>query len=284
VTTSGSGNVQDRDRIVERLYRMVRRWTENSGYRLNPEAEVVEGIVQALARSTMTHGVPYCPCREITGDAKADRANICPCVHHHAEIAQDNHCRCVLFVGQNYDPSQAYDVQGDVSHGNATRSLRKREVSVYTTSWCYHSRRVRSLLDGQSIAYVNIDIEQDARIARQLEAWNDGNRSVPTIVARMILTEPRSSELEQVLLTPGVALIECTVYVTRWCGQSRRTRAWFDAQGIPAKFIDIEQDDEATQQVEMWNGGNRSVPTLDLMIRLVEPSDTQLLRALGETI
>lgn len=273
---------------IERLHRMVRRWTERTGYRLNPEPEVVEGIIQALARSSTTHGVPYCPCRDLTGDHQMDRANICPCVHHHAEIAQDNHCRCVLFVGEDYDPEQAYGTGAAYSAGendlraHATRSLRAREVTLYTTSWCYHSRRVKALLDGRGIAYANIDIERDDRVARQLEAWNQGNRSVPTVVVRMILTEPRISDLEQVVLTPGITLVECALYITRWCGQSRRAMAWFEAQGLPHRVIDIEQDDKATRFVEAWSDGNRSVPTLDLTIRLVEPNDTQLLRALGE--
>jgi ferredoxin-thioredoxin reductase catalytic subunit len=52
---------EDRPAIEERLRKMVRRWPKVSGYRLHPDPEVVEGIVQGLVRSTMKFGFPYCP-------------------------------------------------------------------------------------------------------------------------------------------------------------------------------------------------------------------------------
>jgi ferredoxin-thioredoxin reductase catalytic subunit len=51
----------ERPRIVERLRKMVQRWPSVSGYHLNPDPTVVEGVVQGLVRSVMAHGVPYCP-------------------------------------------------------------------------------------------------------------------------------------------------------------------------------------------------------------------------------
>ena len=52
---------QDRPAIEERLRKMVRRWPEVSGYHLNPDETVVEGIVQGLVRSVLARGLPYCP-------------------------------------------------------------------------------------------------------------------------------------------------------------------------------------------------------------------------------
>ena len=51
----------ERPMVEERLRKMVRRWPQVSGYHLQPDPEVVEGIVQGLVRSVMAHGLPYCP-------------------------------------------------------------------------------------------------------------------------------------------------------------------------------------------------------------------------------
>jgi ferredoxin-thioredoxin reductase catalytic subunit len=52
---------EKRAQIVERLRKMVQRYPEVSGYRLQPDPIVVEGIIQGLARSQLAHGLSYCP-------------------------------------------------------------------------------------------------------------------------------------------------------------------------------------------------------------------------------
>jgi len=52
---------EDRPKVEARLRKMVQRWPQVSGYHLNPDPTVVEGIVQGLVRSVMALGYPYCP-------------------------------------------------------------------------------------------------------------------------------------------------------------------------------------------------------------------------------
>jgi mycoredoxin len=52
------------------------------------------------------------------------------------------------------------------------------------------------------------------------------------------------------------------MYVTDWCPYSRYTKSFFDRYNIPYDMIDIEQDEDAAYQVEQWNEGNRTVPTV----------------------
>ena len=52
---------EERNQIVERLRKMVHRWPEVSGCYLQPDATVVEGIIQGLTRSQLAHGLSYCP-------------------------------------------------------------------------------------------------------------------------------------------------------------------------------------------------------------------------------
>jgi len=272
---------EDRPRIVDRLRRMVRRWPAVSGYHLNPDDTIVEGIVQSLTRSTMDHGVPYCPCRDLTGDRTIDRRNICPCEHHHAEIARDSFCRCVLFVGDDYTPEKAYSPIIDDDGLETIRSVRQRDVTVYSTSWCYMSRRAFGLLEKRDVPFENIDIERDKAAAQQVEAWNNGTRSVPTIVAHVVLTEPRTRELESILMAPKATVLGLTAHVTSWCAQSRRTLAWLKERDIQVDVIDIERDEAAAAQVEAWNGGDRSVPTLAVRLLVTEPLNSELEQLLG---
>ena len=75
-------------------------------------------------------------------------------------------------------------------------------------------------------------------------------------------------------------------YGAMWCGDTRRSRAWFDSHNIAYEWIDVDKDKEAEVYVKSVNKGNRSIPTIvfgDGSI-LVEPSTTKLeerVKALG---
>ncbi len=271
---------EDRSRIEERLRKMVHRWPEVSGYHLNPEDEVVEGLVRALARSQMQHGRSYCPCRDLSGDPEVDKAKICPCQFHHEEIRRDSHCKCVLFVGDDYDPAKAYAPLEGVTATTELPAVRRRWITLYSNKWCSLSRRTKAWLNEQGLPFEEIDIDRNPDAARQVETWTGGYRSVPTLVIRQIVTEPMAFDLET-LFVPSAAVMACILHVTRWCAFSRRARAWLTQRGVAAQVIDIEADAEAAERVRTWNDGNLSVPTMDLTLRLVEPHGQDLARALG---
>ena len=74
-----------------------------------------------------------------------------------------------------------------------------------------------------------------------------------------------------------------TVYLTAWCPDCQRARAYLDRQKISYVSVDIDQNPEAMALVKKINRGNRSVPTIvfpDGSI-LVEPSEAQLAQKLG---
>jgi glutaredoxin-like protein len=73
------------------------------------------------------------------------------------------------------------------------------------------------------------------------------------------------------------------VYGTRWCGDSRRAKNFFDTHQIPYKWMDIDENPEASDFVRRINHGFRSVPTIVFPdgSRLVEPSIEQLAEKLG---
>lgn len=69
---------------------------------------------------------------------------------------------------------------------------------------------------------------------------------------------------------------DITIYVTPWCWQANKARELLGEWGIPFREIDISQDEAAGQQLEAWNQDNRSVPTFDYCLVVVEPRDDEL--------
>jgi ferredoxin-thioredoxin reductase catalytic subunit len=82
--------------------RMVSRYAENGPFLLHPDAVLVRNVIEGLARNKSVYGRGYCPCRPVSGDARADRANICPCRSHRRDIERDGTCECGIFVSEEY--------------------------------------------------------------------------------------------------------------------------------------------------------------------------------------
>jgi mycoredoxin len=84
--------------------------------------------------------------------------------------------------------------------------------------------------------------------------------------------------VQDTLLHPSEKREVIKMYATKWCGDCRMARRWFDTHGIPYEFINIEEDESAAEYVIRVNGGMQSVPTIvfpDGSI-LVEPSPREL--------
>lgn len=75
------------------------------------------------------------------------------------------------------------------------------QITLYGTTWCGGSRRVRLLLDQNQIPHHCIDIDVDDEAAKYVESLNCGYCSVPTIVwpDGSLLVEPSNDELAKKL-------------------------------------------------------------------------------------
>jgi glutaredoxin len=82
-----------------------------------------------------------------------------------------------------------------------------KTIMFYGTAWCPDCMRARAFLDKQRVAYVNVDIDQNAEGRVVVEKLNRGNRSVPTIVFPdgSSLVEPSNAQLAQKLGLSGKA-------------------------------------------------------------------------------
>jgi glutaredoxin len=78
------------------------------------------------------------------------------------------------------------------------------------------------------------------------------------------------------------------VYGADWCEDTQRTRTQLESLSVPYEYVDVERDDDASRQVQEWNGGRRVTPTVLLpegnvvtgAARLAAPSNDELEREL----
>jgi ferredoxin-thioredoxin reductase catalytic subunit len=80
-----------------RAQRLALRYAGNGPYRLVDDPVVLRTVLTGLARNWRERGLPYCPCKDLSGDRDADRWLVCPCRDHHREISQTGSCCCGLY-------------------------------------------------------------------------------------------------------------------------------------------------------------------------------------------
>ena len=86
---------------AKQLRKVLSRYAEPQGFKLNPDEKVVDSVIQGLLKNEAKYGYRYCPCRVVTGDKVKDVKLICPCVYHKDEIKNMGHCHCGLLVAEN---------------------------------------------------------------------------------------------------------------------------------------------------------------------------------------
>ncbi len=59
-------------------------------------------------------------------------------------------------------------------------------------------------------------------------------------------------------------MADFTMYSTTWCSYCKNLKRQLDKAGITGfREVNVEEDPAAAQRVEEFNGGNRTVPTLE---------------------
>lgn len=77
--------------------------------------------------------------------------------------------------------------------------------------------------------------------------------------------------------------MEVKVYGADWCGDTQRTLKHLEKLGVAFKYINVEQDERASDWVKEHNDGKELKPTLDLAGQvLTTPTDRELESALRE--
>ena len=70
--------------------------------------------------------------------------------------------------------------------------------TMFTTEWCGHCVRLKTVLDREGIAFREVNIERDEAAAELVMSVNGGNRTVPTLLFHdgSAMTNPSISEVK----------------------------------------------------------------------------------------
>lgn len=85
------------ERVRKRLEKL-KKDAESGGYKLNPDEEFVEGLVEGLLANSDRYGIESCPCRLLTGKPEDNLDIVCPCVYRDDDLADYGACFCALYV------------------------------------------------------------------------------------------------------------------------------------------------------------------------------------------
>ena len=73
------------------------------------------------------------------------------------------------------------------------------------------------------------------------------------------------------------------VYGADWCEDTIASRAVLDRLGYSYRYVDVDHDEPGEALIQSKNNGKRQTPTIDINGKfLIEPSDEELTRVLGE--
>lgn len=76
----------------------LEKFAKDNNCILNPDKELVNGIIKALILNEKKHGFSYCPCRAIPNPVK-DPNLVCPCDFLNSKVWKEKgRCHCELFL------------------------------------------------------------------------------------------------------------------------------------------------------------------------------------------
>jgi len=83
----------------EDLMRIWEKFSEKNDFKLNPDQEHINIIIDGLLKNEKKFGLKLCPCRLRDGSRERDLELICPCNFKSQDVwVQKNMCWCGLFV------------------------------------------------------------------------------------------------------------------------------------------------------------------------------------------
>ena len=97
----------EREVALRKVRKLVATYTTKGKYRLYPQAEVVENVIQGLAENLAAHGRMYCPCADVEDSKTKGSDMVCPCKPHHADIARQGYCDCALYASPDFIESES---------------------------------------------------------------------------------------------------------------------------------------------------------------------------------
>jgi thioredoxin reductase (NADPH) len=135
------------------------------------------------------------------------------------------------------------------------------EITLYGADWCPDCRRAKAFLKENNIEYTFIDVDLDKDATAKVEKINNGKRIIPTVIVNeKNYTNPENGELAALLGINEDARV--ILYGADWCPDCRRAKSYLSDNQVNYQFIDVDENDWATAEVERINNGKRIIPTV----------------------
>ena len=84
----------------------IEKFAEKREFKVNPDTERVDLLIEGIFNCEKNQGLKYCPCRMIEKDFQKDLQLICPCnflVHETYKGKDDGECWCGMFIKRRKD-------------------------------------------------------------------------------------------------------------------------------------------------------------------------------------
>ncbi|MHA1973965.1 MAG: ferredoxin-thioredoxin reductase catalytic domain-containing protein [Candidatus Hodarchaeales archaeon] len=98
--------MSDNKKTIDDVKKYVQKIAERNDWKLNPNEEMFNDLVEGLMTNFNRLGYYNCPCRDSQEDRKKDRDIICPCKYAKEDIKEFGHCYCALYFDKDFDFSQ----------------------------------------------------------------------------------------------------------------------------------------------------------------------------------
>ena len=85
---------KDRDETM----RFVTMVADKQNWKLHPDREFLDMLVEGLMTNYNRYGYFSCPCRDADGERDRDKDIICPCEYCRPDQEEYGHCYCGLYV------------------------------------------------------------------------------------------------------------------------------------------------------------------------------------------
>ena len=90
------------EKTQENTKNFVTMVAKKQGWKLNPDEEFVDGIVEGLTTNFNRYGYYACPCRDSDGIKEEDKDIMCPCDYCKPDQEEFGHCYCGLYLTEEF--------------------------------------------------------------------------------------------------------------------------------------------------------------------------------------
>lgn len=114
---------------IETVRKRAEADAKTYGYYLNPDAELLQGLLEGLKVNEERYGYPSCPCRLASGKFEYDRDIICPCDYRDPDVTEFGACYCRLYVNK-----EVFEGKKELPTVPERRPLEKQSRAYMATS------------------------------------------------------------------------------------------------------------------------------------------------------